>query len=254
MSPKTRRVVDQDNSKLNAANDDGAVDNKSTLPSTTSTSSSSTTSTTFDQLAPTLLAMNEKFTAMNDQFQELKKVDDSLARFNDAFGAFLFGLSANGTTVQWPKTSTILDIEKYKTPQMAQVAQGTSAKPTEDQAPKKESPLASKIGTTATKDKKIAKKRRKFVTKIDINKIIAHLPLKYREQTEHMKTMETVLRVLRLKPEGMTMAAMVREIGLPQYRVTDCLNALVRSKDVQKFNPKGQLAIYQMDPAKFASH
>ncbi|CAO3589031.1 unnamed protein product [Absidia cylindrospora] len=227
MSPKSRRVVDQDDSKLKTTNDDGTDDNnKSTAPATSTT-------TTFDHLTSTLLAMNQKFTTMNYQFQQLKK---------------------------WPKTSTRLDIEKYKTQvtQVAQVAQAVGnspKKPTEDQVPKKPSPLTGKTGSTPpTKDKKIAKKGRKFVSKININNIIAHLPLKYREQTEHMKTMETVLRVLRLKPEGMTMATMVREIGLPQYRVTDCLNALVRSKDVQKFNPKGQLAIYQMDPAKFASH
>lgn len=40
-----------------------------------------------------------------------------------------------------------------------------------------------------------------------------------------------------------TMDTMVQQIGIPKYRVTDCLNALIRSKDAIKYNPKVSLEL-----------
>lgn len=136
------------------------------------------TSTCFDQIAPSLIAMKTKFATMHDQLDQLKKVDDSLSQFNDAFGAFLFGLSANGATTRWPCGFGPQDFEKHPIIHQQQVPKNEETL--------KETPVV---------------KRRKFATKvswdtpsnrqlthlsfwkINIRKIIDRLPLKYREQT-----------------------------------------------------------------------
>ncbi|SAL99634.1 hypothetical protein [Absidia glauca] len=172
------------------------------------------TSTCFDQIAPSLLAMKTKFATMHDQLEQLKKVDDSLSQFNDAFGAFLFGLSANGATTQWPRGFAPHDFEKHPIQQQQQQQQQQSVTKKEETAE-----VASVV------------RRRKFATK------------------EPMKTMETVLRALRLKPSGMTMDTMVQQIGIPKYRVTDCLNALIRSKDAIKANsPSSAWILHAIPP------
>lgn len=54
-----------------------------------------------DIFVPSIKAIAGSFEDMHTQFQSLKRVNDSLASFNQAFGSFLFGMAANDTTLQW---------------------------------------------------------------------------------------------------------------------------------------------------------
>ncbi|KAI8338046.1 hypothetical protein BC941DRAFT_424443 [Chlamydoabsidia padenii] len=236
--------------------------NRTTVSGINSSSSTTTANITtcFDQLTPTLIALKERFETMNQRLEELKTIDDSLSKFNDAFGAFLFGLSANGETTRWPLEfeQQVYEIQQ----QQQQPKKQQQQQEQQQQEQQQKQPSTETIVTTETDDNKptvaqpapLKKNKTKFVKKVNIRKIIDRLPLKFREQTEPMKTMETTLRVLRLQPNGMTMDTIVHQIGLPKYRVTECLNALVRSKDVVKHNPKGQMAIYQLDPSRYPSY
>ncbi|RUS20803.1 hypothetical protein BC937DRAFT_94351 [Endogone sp. FLAS-F59071] len=94
---------------------------------------------------------------------------------------------------------------------------------------------------------------RKYTGKININKIIERLPLKYREQQPHRENMEKVLKTLKLHPHGSNMPDLVSESGTQKHKCTDCLNALVHSKDVIKVTQQGSLVLYQLDPVKYPS-
>jgi hypothetical protein len=54
-----------------------------------------------DILTPSIKAISDSFKEMHTQFESLKRVNDSLACFNEAFGSFLFGMAANDMTLEW---------------------------------------------------------------------------------------------------------------------------------------------------------
>lgn len=56
----------------------------------------------FDSLIPSLVGFREKCAVMNAQMDQLKDANATLSCFNESFGAFLFGLAANGTVAPWP--------------------------------------------------------------------------------------------------------------------------------------------------------
>lgn len=71
------------------------------------TSKKEEVSTAFDTLIPSLEAIAAGFKDMHKQMNKLKRVNDNLVDFNDSFGAFLFGLAANDTTVKWRSVRNI---------------------------------------------------------------------------------------------------------------------------------------------------
>ncbi|KAI8097717.1 uncharacterized protein BX664DRAFT_347676 [Halteromyces radiatus] len=254
VSPRKRFEYGLDDNRNRSSRVTHTTTTNITAANTTTTASDPST-TCFERLTKSLSSVNAAFTTMNEQFDQLKKVDDSLSRFNDAFGAFLFGLSANGATIHWPNAPGKIDFETYSSWQDRSKSIGTDLLGNKKgTAATTKTSSSSSTGNAQSSDTQSTHKTLKFATKINIRKIIDHLPLKYREQTEHMKTMETVLRALRSKPEGMNMATIVEQVKLPKYRVNDCLNALVHSKDVHKHNPKGQLAVYRLDPVRYPSN
>ncbi|OAD08361.1 hypothetical protein MUCCIDRAFT_76729 [Mucor lusitanicus CBS 277.49] len=78
------------------------------------TSKKEEVSTAFDTLIPSLEAIAAGFKDMHKQMNKLKRVNDNLVDFNDSFGAFLFGLAANDTTVKWRSPTTESEIAKHK--------------------------------------------------------------------------------------------------------------------------------------------
>lgn len=66
--------------------------------------------TVFDTLIPSIDALSGRFKDMHKQFDKLKQVNDNLVEFNDAFGAFLFGLAANDTTIKWRTVRSIYGV------------------------------------------------------------------------------------------------------------------------------------------------
>ncbi|GAN09939.1 hypothetical protein MAM1_0305d09472 [Mucor ambiguus] len=70
--------------------------------------------TVFDELIPSLEALSDGFKDMHKQFVKLKRVNDNLVEFNDSFGAFLFGLAANDTTIAWRSPTTESEIARHK--------------------------------------------------------------------------------------------------------------------------------------------
>ncbi|KAG0172195.1 hypothetical protein DFQ28_007476, partial [Apophysomyces sp. BC1034] len=208
-------------------------------------------STFFDVLEGQIGAVGDAFAEMADQLDQLKDVNDTLTRFNESFGAFMFGMASNASALRFPQTPSKTSFERHQTrskskPSTADL--GTiSFRPTEPNLDN--SPNATTTTTTTTKARPV----KKFTSKIDIRQIIDRLPIKFREQEEPNKNIRSILKVLRLNPGGLNMPAIVAAVNLPKYKVTECLNALVHSKDVLKYNPKGQICIYQFDPARYPS-
>ncbi|KAI9308301.1 hypothetical protein BJ944DRAFT_260527 [Cunninghamella echinulata] len=199
----------------------------------------------FETLIPSFRRLNNAFTTMKDQYKELQEVDKSLSKFNDSFGAFLLGMSVNGTAIDWLKAPNEEALEKYKGHLKKEDKNKPSISTIDDSNHKNKQKTANP--NTKQADAPTVNRKNKFANKVNIQKIIDHLPLKYREQTEHMNNMKIILKILRSSPEGMNMATMVKVSNLPKYRVTDCLNALVHSKHVVKYNPQGQLANYKLN-------
>ncbi|KAI8582528.1 hypothetical protein K450DRAFT_227583 [Umbelopsis ramanniana AG] len=228
-----------------------------TVTSTAETSSTLDNATCFDTFQEPLADLAASFELMHSNFEQLKQVNDALVDFNDAFGAFLFGMTANGSSINWPQAPINASFDRLsnKQPSSQSPLFMVDAKATDNN-------ITWKRPTTTRAEAKVGKEQkedeptrmaRKFTRKIDIRKIIERLPLKFREQLEHTKNMETVLKTLRASPEGLNMQTIVNQSGLPKHRATECLNALVHSKDVIKVNKKGQLCLYKLDSVRFPS-
>lgn len=68
-----------------------------------------TTDSPLDSLIPSLVGIREKCVVMNEQMDQLKDSNTALSRFNGSFGAFLFGMAANGAVVQCPDLPKMAD-------------------------------------------------------------------------------------------------------------------------------------------------
>ncbi|ORY98818.1 hypothetical protein BCR43DRAFT_488222 [Syncephalastrum racemosum] len=218
-----------------------------------------------DALNDALQNVANAFGAMHKHLGELQQINESQNRFNDAFDPFLYGLSAVSSTIAWPEAPQSSSVDyiakKSTTPATENNSNKPTTAPTDDskQTSQRRLSAKSKLPSRRSSRPSITQQilntgpRRTFVTKIDIRKIIDRLPLKFREQTEHTKNMEAVLKELKKQPEGINMPSMVSAVGLPKYRINDCLNAAIRSKDVVKESKPGQLTLYKFDPTKYPS-
>ncbi|KAI8388642.1 uncharacterized protein BYT42DRAFT_560781 [Radiomyces spectabilis] len=217
--------------------------------------------TRFEVLSNSLSAVSQSFSTMHGHFERLKDINDSLNRFNSAFGAFLFGMTANSTTVDWPqapvKSSFANRTDTRARPSTMENASSNRDRPrTSDTGhathamPRKRT---IKESNADVDNGKPGKKTRVFVSKINISKIIDRLPLDFRESTERTQNLNKILKLLRSEPDGLHLKTIVNKVKLPQYKVTECLTALVHTKDVTKQTQKGQLAVYKMDPHRYAS-
>ncbi|KAK4510560.1 histone deacetylase [Mucor velutinosus] len=247
--------------------------------------------TVFDTLIPSLEALSDGFKDMHKQFDKLKKVNDNLVEFNDSFGAFLFGLAANDTTIKWRSPITESEIAKHKKhlnqlqtheatkavqivkqpPHTATAASSSStavatassssaAKAKSAPRPLLKRPITEKSPENARKKQKtipeIPKQlvsNRRFEPKVNVTSIINRLPIKYQDRGAPHDHMTSVLKILGLHPEGLTARKLSSETRLAQRFITDCVNTLVFRKEVIKVQEEGQYARYLFDPARFPS-
>ncbi|KAI7898832.1 uncharacterized protein BX663DRAFT_231581 [Cokeromyces recurvatus] len=219
--------------------------------------------TSFDPLIPSFKALADGLQSMHNQFESLVQVNNSLIDFNESFSAFLLAMAINDTTVNWTKAPTEIMIERH-IEHMKRMNSLESTKPVQPQITStgtKQSNQSSNNSTNANnKKRKIVTEQnasivpdRRFVSKININSIIDHLPLRYRERSEPMQNMKKVLKVLKLHPSGLTMKELARETQIAQYKVTECINALIHAKEVMKTSEPGQYSRFHLDQSKYPS-
>ncbi|KAI8974301.1 hypothetical protein BDB01DRAFT_853929 [Pilobolus umbonatus] len=185
----------------------------------------------FEELASPIINVNKKLTTLHNQFTRLKEVHDSLTSFNQSFSAFLFGMTAVDATLEWKETFSDDHINRYES-----------------------IPVEVPVQIPTAKRRKLAPSAVKRTAKINIRKVVGDLPLKYREQTQYVVFMETILKVLQLHPEGLVIKSIVAESKMPQYKVIECLNVLVRSKVILKECEKGHYATYKLDSSKYPTY
>lgn len=184
----------------------------------------------FESLTESLGQLGDKFGDLHKQMEDLNDVNDSLIRFNKAFGAFLTGMQATSTSLNWPEAPVKSSFQLVQQPALS---------------------ASTKIPRFQQRVQKQSTSGTKFLVKINPGVIIQHLPLKFREQTEHTRNMQNVIKVLARHPDGVNMPTMAKETKLPKYKVTECLNALLHSKDVIKQSQKHQLSLYRLEPSRY---
>ncbi|KAI9486607.1 MAG: hypothetical protein EXX96DRAFT_47961 [Benjaminiella poitrasii] len=238
---------------------DPTQNNINQLPATTQAE------TSFDLLVPSFKTLADGLQSMHNQFELLTQVNNSLINFNDSFSAFLFAMAANDTLIDWKKAPTDMAIEKYKE-HLKRINTLDATKPIHQQPSTigtkhtLQPSNSSSNNTTNVKRRKVATEQnasivpnRRFVSKISINSIIDHLPLRYRERSEPMQNMKKVLKILKLHPSGLTMKELARESQIAQFKVTECINALIHAKEVMKTSEPGQYSRFHLDQSKYPS-
>ncbi|KAI7872944.1 hypothetical protein BDF14DRAFT_1877408 [Spinellus fusiger] len=236
--------------------------------------------TCFDGLKSRLKSLSQEFQVMNENMNQLNQMNTSFANFNRSFGGFMFGLTANGAIVDWKQAPVKESFEQQKISSQKTPVPSTSGNPSFKSIQSGGASLEPDMGRTGLKKtssgpkdrkdtpKKIIKKtanrtpakgvaratslqHHQFTQKININKIINRLPIEVRDRVERTQHTTRILQVLLAHPDGIPMQDLVTATQLPKYVVTVCVNTLVRSKDVAKFNQKGQYSLYKMDVVRY---
>ncbi|CAO3674124.1 unnamed protein product [Rhizopus stolonifer] len=83
---------------------------------------------------------------------------------------------------------------------------------------------------TATLQSQKPAKKKKTVSKSQINRIIENLPELYRGRTDENEQMKKMLEALIQKPDGLTRKELVKVTDLAQRKVIDCLKVLCHCK------------------------
>ncbi|OAD77234.1 hypothetical protein PHYBLDRAFT_180388 [Phycomyces blakesleeanus NRRL 1555(-)] len=240
-------------------------------------------STRFDELGPRLRALADEFAIMERNLGKLKEVGTSFDGFNRSFGAFIFGLSTIGGTVDWPQAPVKESFENHSHLQRPFVSDLSAVHNTtiEDIQPSDKSPAQEKTKDTI---KRITKRNSKetpsrpiirtgprtsnkstgnpaskisvaqsnrFTRKLNTKKIIEQLPIEFRDKKERFDQTKLILESLMSRPDGALLDDIVKSTELPKYAVTVCLNALVHRKHVAKLTQKGQYSIFKMDPVRY---
>lgn len=74
-------------------------------------------------LGPALNQLNRTLKNVADKYEKLTDLDGALIEFNRSFGSFLFGIQANGKTIQWEHVSLI---KRKNDPCLHMLHQGTN--------------------------------------------------------------------------------------------------------------------------------
>lgn len=195
------------------------------------------------------------FATMQKRFKKLERVNNALTHFNKSFGSFLYGLSVNDSSIQWPGAPTPelqhAFRERLKQKTTVQNTLGPVKEVVSEAQPVKSKTIKNK--RKLEEQQQPIQKKRRFVVDVDIRKIINGLPLEYRDQTKQMKDMKKLLLFFRKNPNGLTMKSLAEALGLPHHVVTACVNTLLRSKDAVKNSVEGSYATYSLDPKKYPS-
>ncbi|RUP43010.1 hypothetical protein BC936DRAFT_137779, partial [Jimgerdemannia flammicorona] len=145
-----------------------------------------------------------QFDALQENFECVKDVNDALVNFNNAFASFLFGLSVNGACVEWPEAPQIASFERHQITTRSNYVsnyaisahdllkqQNTAAsnhmmafdfEGQQQQQQQQQQQWDQEQEEEYNEFEEPRRMIRKFTGKININKVIEKLPLKYREQ------------------------------------------------------------------------
>ncbi|KAI8076537.1 uncharacterized protein B0P05DRAFT_546278 [Gilbertella persicaria] len=234
-----------------------------------STENTEINTSSIEQLSSSIKSIANGFRRMTYNLENLSRVNDSFVAFNQAFGSFLLSMAINDATIDWKKGPTDKDIELLKERKRhiktIEAVKSVSNTPmlVDDRvipipsvsSPKKRKSNESSRSVRIAKKKKtepIAVSRPQFVIKINIHKIIDRLPLKYRESAEPRSNMETVLKVLKTHPAGLSFKGITSAAKIPQHKVTDCVNALTHAKEVLRMT-ENKVSVFKLDPVKYPS-
>ncbi|GAA5799977.1 hypothetical protein HPULCUR_005398 [Helicostylum pulchrum] len=71
-------------------------------------------SKSFADLTKPLVAINKSFSTMQRRFEKLNQVNNELVKFNDAFSAFLYGITVTNTAVEWTQAPTEMSLQEFR--------------------------------------------------------------------------------------------------------------------------------------------
>lgn len=68
---------------------------------------------TLDTLAPSIQMMSDSLGNMQHQFKKLQNINESLVDFNNSFSAFLLGIAAIDTALEWVQVGAYMCVFHY---------------------------------------------------------------------------------------------------------------------------------------------
>ncbi|GAA98515.1 uncharacterized protein L969DRAFT_18175 [Mixia osmundae IAM 14324] len=183
----------------------------------------------------------------------LCEINNGLDRFNQAFAGYLYGLKMNAYTTEYSeapaKISYELAAQRHASQQQAQQQPTAAQQP----PPKEEPPSTTVTATTsapaqrgrvtsgtrgrggAPSSGRNAAAAEKKALAAFAGTILDTLPIKYREQEPHRSEMQSVIILLKRKPEGMSVAEITAsDPKIASHRANQCLLALVAAKHATK--------------------
>ncbi|KAG2205320.1 hypothetical protein INT46_003808 [Mucor plumbeus] len=221
---------------------------------------------TLDALVPSIQMMSDSLGDIQHQFKKLQNINESLVDFNNSFSAFLLGIAAIDTTLEWVQAPSDTDLIRHneyidrlntlEATRAVQIVKPTTSTPSRNilkkNLPLNQSGSPRKKLKITEKPKQLVSNRR-FEPKINIKEIVNRLPLKYQDRGPPNEQMISALKILGLHPNGLTAKALASETRMPQRFITDCMNTLVFRKEVIKVQEQGEYAKYLFDPSKYTS-
>nr|GAT50565.1 predicted protein [Mycena chlorophos] len=202
---------------------------------------------------------------LQNNAEELRKLSDSLATFNESFASWLYVMRMNSLTIDWVQApsdnsfalakkraeqKTIAAAEEAQAKAKAMAAAAAAAREAETTktmdhtegdttATNVSAPSKSILKKKAAKPKLTAKEKKERA--IEIEKIIACLPLEFRGSDPNLRRhMEQVIEGFFDVPSRVVkLTDLIKPPDLSQARVNKCLIALVNRKVVSKNSSTG---------------
>ncbi|KAK2461196.1 hypothetical protein APHAL10511_006723 [Amanita phalloides] len=224
-------------------------------------------------IEPAMIEFADEIDVLHSNTEGIKNLSDSLATFNNAFASWLYVMTMNALTIDWPQAPTqgSFVLAKRRAEQEAlRAMEALKAAQAQDKAAREPDPVADKTAATdyteaettanvtttasttsgakpggAVTKKKGAKvkmtAKEKKERSIELEKIIMSLPLEFRGSDPNLRrNMETVIEGLMDAPnQTVKLLDLVKPPELNQARVNKCLIALVNRKAVKKDSSSG---------------
>lgn len=205
--------------------------------------------------------------ALQANVEGLKGLSESLETFNEAFASYLYMMTMNSLTVDWPQEPTEISYELAKR-RAEQEALAAAQPPPPEPEPSRSDKTATEgpAETTYTGDattfvtaptepeaprpkkkgkpKLTAKEKKERA--VYIEKVVQTLPLEFRGNDPTLRRhVEMVITPLMERAgEGVRLHELIVPPDLNQARVNKCLIVLVNRRVVQKDNSTGQVLYY----------
>ncbi|KAF8636903.1 hypothetical protein AX17_003155 [Amanita inopinata Kibby_2008] len=221
-------------------------------------------------IEPAMAEFVDETETLHANIEGLKNLSESLATFNESFASWLYVMTMNALTTDWPQAPTegsfILakrraELDSLRAMEALKTAQAKAAlqEPVSDTGDKTAVTEYTEAETTYTtnitgqslakpggpakkkgaKPKMTAKEKKE--RSIEIERIIMSLPLEFRGSDPNLRrNMETVIEGLMDAPNRtVKLMDLIKLPDLNQARVNKCLIALVNRKAVKKDNSTG---------------